>query len=162
MAAEGRLNLILNRLSEAEEAILHLRHLQHSDTADSIEVGLDMLREDFSSAIKALDRLQASSHPDSVSKSYSLRAAFLRESGNDKAAIKTLADGIALDHSTGNSSSESDKWIALAYTYWKIGDKAQCHNASLQALALENGPLHILQAGTLLARAGFIADAQKH
>jgi len=161
VAAEARLDLVLDKLHDAEQAIRRLRQMQHSDAADSIEVGLDMLREDFASAIKALDRLQSTSHPDYVSASYSLRAAFLRELGDDKAAIKALMDGASFDRSTGHSFSESDKWIALAYIYWKIGDAAHCHDAALQALTLENGPLHVLQAGTLLARTGFLSDAHK-
>jgi len=72
-----------------------------------------------------------------------------------------LKEGASFDHAKeGRSANEADKWIALAYIYWKTGHATECRDAALKALALENGRLHALQAGTLLARAGFISDAQ--
>jgi len=135
--------------------------MHREDTANSIEAALDMLQEDFPAALKSVDKLRVSVDQDANSAFYSIGAALLREMGNDQAAIDSLKEGASFDHAKeGRSANEADKWIALAYIYWKTGHATECRDAALKALALENGRLHALQAGTLLARAGFISDAQ--
>ncbi len=161
VAYEARLNLMLDKFDDAAKSIQHLRTMHRDGAADSIEVGMSLLLEDFPAALRVLDRLQASQDSFYRSKSYSLRAAFLRELGNNIAAIRALKEGISFDRAQGLTFNEADKWIALAYTYWKTGDAAGCRNASLSALKLENGRLHLLRAGTLLARAGFVLDAKR-
>jgi serine/threonine protein kinase/tetratricopeptide (TPR) repeat protein len=161
VAYEARLDLVLGKFDDAARAIERLRGMQRDGAADSIEVGMDMLQEKFPAALSVLNQLQRSQDTFYESKSYSLRAAFLRELGNDRAAIETLKKGIAFDHARGLPFRETDKWIALAYIYWKNGDAGSCRSASQQALTLERGPLHVLQAGTLLARSGFVEEAKE-
>lgn len=160
VAYEARLNLMLNKFGDVTLAIQHLRAMQREDTANSIETALDMLQEDFLAALKSVDKLRQSPERDANSAYYSMRAALLREMGNDPAAIDTLKEGASFDRAKGRRASEADKWIALAYIYWEAGHAAECRDAAFKALALENGRLHALQAGTLLARAGFVSDAQ--
>lgn len=161
VAHEARLNLVLGRFDDAERAIEKLRTMHHEGAADAIEVGTDMLREDFPAVLKTLNRLQASPDPFYKSKSYSLRAAFLREAGNDLAAVRTLKDGIGFDDANHLTFNEADKWIDLAYIYWRTGNNSASKAAALEAIKLEGGRIHLVKAGTIIARAGFVPGAKR-
>jgi serine/threonine protein kinase/predicted negative regulator of RcsB-dependent stress response/predicted transcriptional regulator len=166
IAHEARMAMVLGKFEIVDNALQRLRTMHRDGAADSAEVGYRLLRQDFPAALQALARLQGSPDPFYKSKSYVIRAALLRELGRDQAAIQALKAGIKFDQGeqfTLNEVAkldEADKWVALAYIYWRTNDLARCREAALRVLKLEDGRLHVLQAGTLLARAGFVADAR--
>jgi len=161
VAQEARFNLVLGRIDQTKRAIERLRLMGRQGAADSIEVGLDILQNDFSGTLAALGRMKKSSDPLYKSKSYSLHAAFLSEVRSVPAAIRVLNEGIAFDEANGFTFNEADKWIALAYLHLTVNAPLSCRKAALRAIENENGRMHLLQAGTLLARAGFTKEATK-
>jgi hypothetical protein len=74
-------------------------------------------------------------------------------------AIKILKEGISFDAANGLNFNEADKWLAVAYLRLRVHTLSSCRAAALQAIKKESGRLHLLKAGTLLARAGFTAEA---
>jgi serine/threonine protein kinase/tetratricopeptide (TPR) repeat protein len=176
VAQEARLELVLGRFTEAQGAIDRLRQMHRQDAADAIQVSFDMLREDYPGAFEAINRMKQSQDPLYESRSYSLEAALLSEMRRFSLAKKVLLDGISLDAGKKRSKEagklsveqadkrpfeEADKWIALAYLNLKTGYLQSCRNAALNAAKKEHGRIHLLQAGTLLARAGFTDDAKR-
>jgi serine/threonine protein kinase/tetratricopeptide (TPR) repeat protein len=160
VAQEARLDMVLGKTNDAEAAVRRLREMGRQDSADWIEVGLGLLQDDSTRAMVALDRLRQTSDPLFKSKSFSLRAAFFAELRSFPESVDALQEGIAFDNANGLSFNEADKWAALAYLHLRTGAKDDCRRAALRAIEKENGRLHLLQAGTLLARAGFAADAR--
>lgn len=159
VAQEARLEMVLNKTTDAARAIERLRAMGRQDSADSIEAGLGFLTEDFASTVGALYRLQQSSDPLSRSKEFSLRAAFLAEMRRFPEARRVLKDGASFDDANSFPFFSADKWTAISYLHLRTGNRASCRRAAWIAIGKEDGPLHLLQAGTLLARAGFSGDA---
>ncbi|HET8887578.1 MAG TPA: protein kinase [Candidatus Angelobacter sp.] len=159
VAQEARLELVLGQLSDTEKAINRLREMHRQDAADAIQVSLDMLQENFSRAFEALGRMNQSHDPLYKSRGYSLHAALLAEMRRFPEAIKILKEGISFDSANGLNFNEADKWLAVAYLRLRVHALSSCRGAAMQAIKKESGRLHLLKAGTLLARAGFTAEA---
>ncbi len=161
IAQEARLELVLGQFTEAEDAVDRLRKMRRPDAANAIQVSLDMLREDFPDAFEALRRMEQSGDPLYESRGYSLHASLLSEMRKLPEAIKILKEGIAFDEANGLAFNEADKLLALAYLHLRRHAFSDCGTEALQAISKENGRLHLLKAGTLLARAGYPTAAKQ-
>jgi eukaryotic-like serine/threonine-protein kinase len=161
VAQEARLELVLGQFAQTRDAIGRLHKMHRPDAADAIQVSLNMLEEDFPGALEAIGRMKQSADPLYKTRAYSLHASLLSEMRKYPEAVKVLKEGIAFDAANGLTFNEADKWLAMSYLYLRSHAFSRCRTAALQAVKRENGRLHLLKAGTLLARAGYTIDARQ-
>jgi serine/threonine-protein kinase len=89
------------------------------------------------------------------------RACLLAEIGRHREAISVLETGIRDDSSSGRSGSKARSLVALAHLHWLGHRRDEAHTLALQATREDSDTLVSLRAGTVLARAGFSADARR-
>jgi len=88
------------------------------------------------------------------------RACLLAELGRHREAISVLETGIDDDSSAGRSDSKSRSLVALAHLHWLDGRRDVARLLANRATREDSDTLVLLRAGTVLARAGFSADAR--
>ncbi len=153
-------NLIVGNFAEAEQNIARLRALGSRDDADLYEGQLSFLTEQYQKAETLLVGLQRGNDPEVRSIGYSVLACLLAELGRYSEAIGIIQHAIKEDTSTGNFGARADHLLVLASLYSRVSNKADSRKACLDALGLDPSLPHALSAGTILARSGFLADAQ--
>src|SRR5262249_36641603 len=103
--------------------------------------------------------LGSSDEPEWKSKSFRYTANFLAEMGKVDEAMAVLAQGVSYDHGQGRLSDEAEKLLGIAYLQWRRGDFENARRKALEAAEASQNPVHLAEAGSLLARSGFIAQA---
>jgi len=152
-------NLIIGKFDEAERNIARLRDLGKNDDADLYQGQLFFLAGQYQKAEALFLRLEQAKDPEVRSIGASVLSCFLAELGRYNEAITILKRGIAEDSSVGNVGGRADRLLALASLYARSGDRPASREACLEALQLDSSFPHALSAGTILARSGFLADA---
>lgn len=156
----ARYNLIARRFDAVRESAARLRVLGRNENADLAEAGLFFVQADYSKTEERLRRIQGSRDVAWRSRSFLLCACMAAEQARRGDAADLLERGMATDLAAGRDSDRAAKLAALGSLHLRMNDRASCRAAALQAVKLEAGPAMKLQAGILLARAGFPADAQ--
>jgi serine/threonine protein kinase/tetratricopeptide (TPR) repeat protein len=157
----ARYHLITGHFDTVARYTLRLRQLGRDGYADQIDGQADVVKGNYDAAHGAFRRLFRSSDPYLRSASFYLDASAFAERGRYDEAIEALTKGIETDLSLGDTAAAADKWIALAYLNARRLDRRASRSASLEALTLSRDVRRIAVVGALLARNGFIADAQK-
>ncbi len=180
----------LDRLREAREELLTSYRLQPSELDLTNLISVDLLsgqRQDLSRYLKTLRPLTASYYSALArfldrdfdgcdtqfrevtsgndarlrSSAWGARACLLAELGRHDEAQETLAQGIASDEAAGQRDGHARKLLALAHLRLLQGQRGSARAAILDAVHYDRDTVSLRRAGTLLARAGFVADAGK-
>ena len=153
-------NLVLRRFDESAKAIASLRQMGYGDAAVYFEGASLFMRGEYDKAMAAFRALRNAGHPYYRSRSYQLEASVLAELGRREEAIWLIKESLTADVANGRDEDRASKLTALAYLYLARGDRAACRAACLQALQLDGSLGRSREAGSLLARAGYLADAR--
>ncbi|HYL72847.1 MAG TPA: protein kinase [Bryobacteraceae bacterium] len=151
--------LTLKNLPEANIELGRIRALGEQTTADQFEGVARFLGSDAGLASAIFGRLLKSADPIAKSRGYLLLASLAAETGRSADAIAWLEVGLEYDRSRGDIPFQADKLINLAYLHLAAGARGKVRTEALDAVRLDSSPERLLKAGTLLARAGFLADA---
>jgi serine/threonine protein kinase/tetratricopeptide (TPR) repeat protein len=152
--------LAARRFDEAQIQINKVRLLGSSEWSLWLEAHMDFLTEHYDSSLKQLQILGSSPAPYWKSQALWTEATFLAESGQANQAIDVLSKGRAFDHDHGLTAQEADKQLALGAIAYQWHRYEECKDSVLTAARLDPSPRRFIDAGTLLARSGYIRDAQ--
>ncbi len=150
----------LGRFAEAEAGLGQLRDLSH-DQAVEMEGQIRASQGDFGKAIAAFE--VSSRVTDSVRRSRcnSLLAQAFAEKGQYSKAIKLYDAGILADSAAGRPAEAALKHVALASLHLRAGDSVTARNHALESVRVLRSLKLYRGAATILARAGYPADAQR-
>jgi tetratricopeptide (TPR) repeat protein len=95
------------------------------------------------------------------SAAYGARASLLGELGRLREARGVLEQGVVADVATGNLAGRARKLLALAHLQLSGSDKGSARGSALEAALHDGDTACLWRVGSLLARAGFPADARK-
>ncbi len=157
----ARYYLILGDFSNASSYSTKVRQLGHAEYADQLDGESRFLQGDYSHAQSLFAGLRGSSDAYLRSVSYHLQACVLAEQGRYREAIGTLKEGVKSDLTAGDAGDQADKLLALAYLYLKQGNRVESREAALKSLATAYSLERAADAGSILSRGEWIADAQK-
>jgi tetratricopeptide (TPR) repeat protein len=180
----------LDRLEEAYAELLESRRLRPTGVGlnNLVSVGLQLGKQQdvagylkemepaatgyYGSLAKFLNRdyagcdadlLAVIRGPDSRLRSaaYGARASLLAELGRAGEARAVLEQGIAADVAPANFAGRARKLLASAHLRLAEGDKGNAREFALEAARRDGDTACLWRASSLLARAGFAADARK-
>jgi serine/threonine protein kinase len=154
------LHLLLGQFDLAHAEIDKLRNLGGTDWATWLEGHSAFLQGNYDLGVQIMRSLRFSPAIEWQSKSFIYAATFLAEQGKIREAISFLEEGSLFDHSKGNFLGESDNKLALAYLYYHQKQFDKVYLLILQAIALDDNPLRLVEAGTLLSRCGYVSQAK--
>jgi len=156
----ARYNLILGNLTESSRLTSLVRSIGHPDEAALVEGQTAFLRGDFRQAEVIFSSLHSS--PDSFVRtaSYYQSGALSAEQGKYRNAISILEEGANVDAKFGAVADQADKLLAISYLDLKKGDLAASRDSALAALRLEGGLRRSADAAVVLARGGWVRDAE--
>jgi eukaryotic-like serine/threonine-protein kinase len=157
----ARAGMIQGNYDDSARYAARVRQLGQSPYADQLQGEIDFLKGDYDGARRLFASLRNSDDVYLRSVSYSLEACVLAELGRYAEAIQSLNVGIASDVAAGDATDRADKWLGIAYLQFKLGKFRDARSAALNSLALEHSIRRSADAGSLLARAGFVADANR-
>ena len=157
----ARYYLILSDFSNASSYAMRVRNLGHYEYAEQLEGETHFLEGDYKHARDTFIGLRASGDSYLRSVSYQLEACVLAEQGRYREAVGVLNDGIKSDLPVGDSGDRADKLLALAYIHLKQNSRDESRNAALKSLTTAYSLERAADAGSILSRAGWIADAKK-
>lgn len=155
------LYLLLGKFVDSQTQIDKVRRLGATEWAVWLEAHSAFLQGQQAFALQKIQELRRSSLPEWKSKSYTYEANFLAELGRISEAELALSEGITFDQEHGQVQDAGDKQLALAYLLAQNDSVSEAADLALRATRLDNSIDHLLQAGTLLARAGLRAPAAK-
>jgi hypothetical protein len=118
------------------------------------------LQGSYEQGLSTVRSLRSDSSEEWQSKSFTYTAAFLAEQGRLEEATADLVEGSRFDHAHGRFFSESEKNLAAAFLMYRQKECSSARNLALKALLLDASPVHIFAAGTVLARCGYIHEAE--
>ena len=163
----AQFNLVLGRFDESAKAIANLRRLGYGETAEYFEGASLFMQGQYDKAMAVFRTLRTPSDPRDPydpyyrSRSYQMEANVLAELGRREEAIQLINQSLAADVASGRDDDRADKLTALAYLYLARGDRPACRVACLKALELDGSLGRSRDAGSLLAQAGYVADARR-
>lgn len=149
------------QLDASTLAIARLRVLGQPAWADCLQGQLDFLRGDYATALTRFESLERSDSSSMRSRASALQAAVLAEVGAREEAIARLERGRSADQRAGSLAGQADKLLALAGLHLRMGRRQVCRNLCLQAEQIDQSADRLTQAGVMLARAGYPADAER-
>ena len=148
--------LMLGRASEAESYVRQLK----PETAGNYQGRLRFLQRDFAGAEAAFAAASKIGEPRLRSLALGARAALLAELGRVREAAQVLEEGIKNDADSGNNVGQARKRVALGYLRLAAGNRDGARTEALAASLQDPDTGSRFRAGSLLARAGFTADAR--
>jgi tetratricopeptide (TPR) repeat protein len=154
------LYLLLGRFDDAKRATEQVKTLGSWEWSTWLEGESEFLKGNYDAGLEIIRTLRSSPSEEWQSKSFRYRAKFLAEMGRVAEAILVLEQGAAFDHSHGRAPDESEKLLHLSYLAWLQHDFQTARRHALQATLVDDSPAHLCDAGTLLARSGFVDDAR--
>jgi tetratricopeptide (TPR) repeat protein len=80
--------------------------------------------------------------------------------GRHHEAVQVLEQGIAAESDSGNPAQQAQKLLSLGHLYLTAGQREAARRKAHEAARQDSDTRALLRAGSLLARAGFPADAR--
>jgi tetratricopeptide (TPR) repeat protein len=150
------IGLLLGRQQEAEGYLKDLKPAAagyYGGLCKFLVRDFEGSNEAFSAVIRTKDAVLRSS-------AYGARASLLAELGRVREALTVLEEGIASDAATGNVTGRGRKLLASAHLHFLGGEKVRARALALEATRFDGDTECLRRAASLLARAGFPADAR--
>lgn len=157
----ARYYLILGNFPESSRYTEIERKLGHSENADLVDGQAHYMKGEYDTASQLFTGLQNSGDQYLQSVSYYNLACILAEKGLYNRAISILEQGINADAISGAVADRANKLLAIAYLYLKKGNREASREAALKSLDIENSLRRRADAGTILARGGWVRDAKR-
>ena len=151
----------MGRFDLARKPIEVVRKQGHGDWAGWLDALAKFADGDVDGAIQAMTAVRNSNDVQWHSRGFTVVASWFAEMNQDDRAAAELQAGIAFDAARGLQDREADKWLHLAEIHRRTGDLQGAANAALRVAAATPTVRPLMVAGTVLARAGRIADAQR-
>jgi len=161
-AAESNLtNLVVVALllGRPGEAAGYLEKLHPSEAA-SYRGRIHFLSHDYPGAEAAFATASRGSDARLRSLAILAGAALLAELGRHREAVQALERGIASESGSGNVALQAQQRLSVGHLYLATGHRDAARVAAQEAAHQDSDTLTLLRAGSLLARAGFPADAR--
>jgi serine/threonine protein kinase/tetratricopeptide (TPR) repeat protein len=153
-------NLRAGRSADVLRHLATLRQMGHADWAECIQAQLDFVEGRYGLALRRFEALETADDPALRTRMPLLQAAALADLGRAADAVERLAR--SLDHSPSiDPGTRADRLVALASARLTIGDRRGCRDACVLAEQADRSPERIAVIAALLARAGFVADAER-
>jgi serine/threonine protein kinase/predicted Zn-dependent protease len=157
----ARYNLILQNFAETSRYTAIVRSLGHPDEAALVEGQAEFQRGNGRVAQTVFTSLHNSSDSFVRSASYYQSAGLLAEQGKYESAISVLDQGATVDAKSGAVADEADKLLAISYLNLKRRNVAASRESALSALRLENSLRRSADIAIILARGGWIENAEQ-
>jgi serine/threonine protein kinase/predicted Zn-dependent protease len=154
------LYLLLGQFDEAKSEAQHVEKLGSWEWARWLKGEAEFLQGHYQAGLNIIETLARSPSAEWQSKSFRYRAKFLAEMGRFSEASSVLEQGVAFDQSQGRTPDEAEKLLHFSYLAWLQHDFFTVRQKALQAAGIDNSPAHLCDAGTLLARSGYVEEAQ--
>jgi tetratricopeptide (TPR) repeat protein len=132
-----------------------------ADWATCYRGQLEFLTGDYDSALARFAALEGAKEPTLRSRATALEAAVLADRGQLDAAVARLAHGAAVDSTTGDQSARADKLLGIAALNVYLGRPRDARDACILMEQADQSTPRLAEAASLLARAGFTADATR-
>jgi serine/threonine protein kinase/Flp pilus assembly protein TadD len=150
-----------NRISEIEPEIQVLDGLSNHALALQFRAMIAALQGNYESAAHLFEELIAVGQGQDRSRAIDWLAILKADSGKLDEARTILSNAIDMDREAGEDGFASQKMVALAFVEGLAGNPKQARAWILQAASLRPSPQVIVEAVTLLARYGYVEDANK-
>jgi serine/threonine protein kinase/tetratricopeptide (TPR) repeat protein len=154
------LYLLLGRFDDAKRETEQVKALGSWEWSTWLNGESEFLQGNYDTGLEIVRTLRSSPLEEWQSKSFRYTANFLSEMGRLPEATLVLEQGAAFDHSHGRPPDEAEKLLNLAYLAWLQHDFQNARRRAIDAGLVDNSPAHLCDAGTLLARSGFIDEAR--
>jgi len=154
------LYLLLEQFDDAKSEARKVEDLGSWEWARWLEGEAEFLRGHYRAGLALVETLGDSPSAEWQSKSFRYRAKFLAEMGRYSEASFVLGQGAAFDESQGRMPDKAEKLLHLSYLAWLQHDLSTVRQKALEAAAVDSSPAHLCDAGTLLARSGYVEEAQ--
>ena len=151
--------LASNRFDDAAQQIRRIGAAGQPDWETWLNAGMAFARGDAQEALRFAERLRQSSEPTWQSRGFKVRAAWLVDVGDDERALAELEEGIRFDAGRGLREREADKWLQRAAIECRRQHLGACADAAARGLAVSYSAVRAMRAGTLMARAGRLGEA---
>jgi tetratricopeptide (TPR) repeat protein len=148
--------LLLGRPLEAADYVEKLS----APVAANYRGQIKFLVRDYAGAEAAFAAASTSRDARMRSLGMGARAALLAELGRYQEAVQALEQGIAAELASGNSAQQARMRLSLGHLYLLAGRRDAARLKAREAAHQDSDTLALLRAGSLLARAGFPADAR--
>jgi serine/threonine protein kinase/tetratricopeptide (TPR) repeat protein len=119
------------------------------------------MREDYDSAALAFQQLANEAAGEDASRATSLLAALAAERGDLASAASLLEAGIKHDREAGETGLASQKASALAFIEGVRNNRQSARAWALETTAMIESPQTVMQSVSVLARQGFVKDAER-
>jgi len=153
--------LLCGRYRDLEDLLERREKAGQAELAAHHRGMLAFVRKNFGAAEDAFRRESASRSVDRASRGQVALAALLCERGHFQQARELLIGASVVDRRSGRPAMVADKLLMLASLDLRDGDGNSLRTRCLEAAELDGGPLQVVRAASLLARAGFVADASR-
>ncbi len=153
--------MVKGRFDEAARHEEVLRRMGQADWADFVAAGAAFLQGRYEEALGRYAALSASHNSYLHNRAFLLRAGVYSELGRYGEAASVLREGIQYDIAERRASDQADKLLALADLALRREDRVGARQACLGAVQLDRSPQRLSRAGTILARAGYPAVAER-
>jgi eukaryotic-like serine/threonine-protein kinase len=153
-------HLRLQQWDRAAVQLDKLREMGRADWADCIQGQIAFLRGDFARAFDAFDNLSVSDDATLRMRAPMLQASLLADLGRAEPAIAHL-EPVTRPNRGLDPANRADAFLAIGFLRLQIGDREACRDMCLLAEQIDNSPVRLARAATLLARAGFPRDAER-
>jgi serine/threonine protein kinase/tetratricopeptide (TPR) repeat protein len=152
--------LLLGRYDQAQREAEQVRNLGSWEWATWLDGEREFLQGNYDAGLITISRLSSSPLKEWQSKSFRYRAKFLAEMGRFSEASRILEQGAVFDRTEGRTQDEAEKLLHLSYLAWLQKDFQTARQRALEAATEDDSPARLCDAGTLLARSGFVEEAR--
>ncbi|HLV02080.1 MAG TPA: tetratricopeptide repeat protein, partial [Acidobacteriota bacterium] len=153
--------LLTGDFQAVRDEVTTLRRLGQDEWAGFLEGAAAFLEGDELKAQERFERLLVSPDPFWRSSAASFLANILGERGAYRDAITLLTEMVKVDREHPEMfARRADKLLALGYLWYRLGNFDRCKEFCLEAIEADASPQRLQRAGALLARSGFIREAE--
>ncbi len=153
-------HVLLGRLDEAERDARKLADLGARAMSTKYLGIIDFLRGDFAGAKAIFETVLGDASPSQRSQASSLLGAFFAEKGMFDLAFVQYKAGAAADAAAGMRVQVAAKYLALAVLQYRNHQFTEARTSCLEALRMQRRLDLYRRCAMVLARSGFVADAQ--
>ena len=149
-------SLLLRRPNEAASYAKQLP----TGVAGYLTGQIKFLAGDYAGAEESLESASKETDARLRPLAFGALAALVAEKGRVHDALRILAEGIDSDSAAGRRPEQARKRLAAAHLYLVAGQPGAARDHALTAVRLDSDTSSLLRAGSVLAQAGFAADAR--